>query len=891
MAQPFSAAQTLRELKVDGRSYYYYSLAEAEKLGVAGASALPYTLKVLLENRLRHAAEDELPGDIAAFTAWLSGAGTERELAFKPARMMIPESSGFPLLGDMAAMRDAIVRLGGKAQSVIPSVPIDFIVDHGVTVEYHGAPDAARRNVAFEIERNRERYEFMRWGQHAFGNMRLVPPGSGICHQVSIEYLARVAWTHEAGGRTYVYPESLLGMDSHTAMINCLGIAGWGVGGLEGGTAALGEPLHIQLPEVIGCKLSGSLKPGVTQTDLVLTVTQFMRRQKVVGKFVEFFGSAVENMPLPARASLANMTPEYGATMGYFPVDGETLRFLKLTARDSHQIALVEAYFKSQGLWRDAATPVPAYTHVVEIDLDNIEPCAAGPSRPNERVALPQVRAAFEAEHGVQAKSASVAGHGFHLHQGSVVLAAITSCTNTSNPSVMIAAGLLARNAVRRGLGARPWVKTSLSPGSRVVEDYLARTGLQQDLDRLGFHITGFGCMTCMGNSGPLSEAVDRAIEAGGLAVAAVLSGNRNFEGRIHPGVRANFLVSPPLVVAYALAGTIAIDLTREPLGMGKDGKPVLLADIWPDEAEIDSIVHNELQPQRFMQAYARIFEGPQEWQRLNAGGGTQFAWDQRSTFVRRPPFFDEMQRDPAPRATIRGARMLAMYGDMLTTDHISPIGVISKNTPAARYLESLGIAPKDFVSYAARRLNHDVMIRGTFANVRIRNELAPGTEGSVTRHMPSGDTLSLYDAAMRYRDEGVPLLVVGGAEYGAGSSRDWAAKGTRLLGVRAVIAESFERIHRTNLVGMGVLPLQFPPGVTRKTLKLNGSETFDFEDMKPGPVPRQQLQCTVTRSDGSQERILLETRLDTLQELEYYRHGGTFELIIRRRLAANAMR
>jgi len=889
MAQPFTAAQTLRELKVGDRSYQYYSLAEAQTLGVAGASTLPYTFKVLLENRLRHATKDELPGDIAAFNDWIKGGGVGRELAFKPARMMIPDSSGFPLIGDMAAMRDAVARLGGNAESIVPSVPIDFIIDHGVMADFSGTPDAAQRNLALEIERNRERYEFLRWGQRAFGNMRLVPPGNGICHQVSIEYLARVAWTHDAGGRTYVYPESLLGMDSHTAMINCLGIVGWGVGGLEGGTAALGEPLHIQLPEVIGCRLVGALQPGVTHTDLALTVTQFMRRQKVVGKYVEFFGPGVDDMPLPARASLANMTPEYGATMGYFPVDAETLRFLRLTGRDAAQIALVEAYFKAQGLWRDASMPPPAYTQIVEIDLSSVEPCAAGPSRPNERVALKQVREAFEAAHGTQAKSASVEGQSYRLHQGSVVLAAITSCTNTSNPSVMIAAGLLARNAVRRGLASRPWVKTSLSPGSRVVEDYLMRSGLRQDLDKLGFNTVGYGCMTCMGNSGPLPAPVDNAIEAGGLAVASVLSGNRNFEGRIHPSIRANFLVSPPLVVAYALAGTVAIDLTKEPLGTGADGQPVFLADIWPDDAEVNSIVETQLQPQLFTQRYARVFEGPEEWQRLSSGGGMRFAWSEHSTFVRRPPFFEDMPREPALRPSIKGARILAMYGDMLTTDHISPIGAISRKTPAAQYLESLGIAPKDFVNYAARRLNHDVMVRGTFANIRIRNELVPGTEGSLTRHMPGGEVVSLYDAATRYRTEGVPLIVVGGAEYGAGSSRDWAAKGTRLLGVRAVIAESFERIHRSNLVGMGVLPLQFPAGVTRKTLRLDGSEIIDIADLQDGPLPRQQVRCTITRSDGSRENITLQARLDTLQELEYFRHGGTFELIVRRRLAAGA--
>ena len=885
MASVFDSSQTLRELTVDGKLYHVYSVSAAEDAGLGRVTRLPYTLKVMLENLLRqHAAGTASNADLCALADWLTIRSSEREIGFKPTRVMMPDSSGIPLLGDMAAMRDAMVRLGGDPRRINPLTPVDFIIDHAVTVDYFGTPEAAQRNMALEIERNRERYEFLRWGQHAFDNLRLIPPGSGICHQINLEYLARVVWTREEAGRTFAYPDSLLGMDSHTAMINSLGVIGWGVGGFEGAMAALAEPIPMQIPEVVGCRLHGKLNPGVTSTDLVLSVTQIMRRHKLIGKFVEFFGPGVDELSLPDRATIANMTPEYGATMGFFPVDRETLRYLALTGRDQHQIALVEAYTKAQGLWRDAHTPVPDYTAVVDIDLASVEPCVAGPRRPHERVPLAQAPQAFRAAHPTHGEGA-VRGADYRLKNGDVVVAAITSCTNTSNPSVMVAAGLLARNAVARGLTTKPWVKTSLSPGSRVVADYLARSHLPQPLDQLGFNIVGYGCMTCAGNSGPLTEPIAAAIEKGNVAVVAVLSGNSNFEGRIHPLVRANFLASPPLVVAYALAGSMLVDLASEPIGAGRDGQPVFLKDIWPDPAEVRALIDDTLSPEVFRSRYATIEEGTPEWSDIGGSNGVTFAWQSGSTFIRRPPFFDDMLREPAALSDIPGARVLAMFGDMLTTDHISPIATISPGTPAATYLESLGVAAKDFVSYGARRLNHDVMTRGTFANIRIQNEMVPGVEGSATRHWPSGETLSIFDAAARYRRDNVPLVVVGGAEYGAGSSRDWAAKGTRLVGIRAVVAESFERIHRSNLVGMGVLPLQFAPGVTRKTLALDGSEVFDISGLAAGPAPRQAVPCTITRSDGSRIAITLLARLDTHHEVEYYRHGGILEYVVRSRL------
>ena len=860
-------------MSIDGRAtrralnaeFDYYSLEAAEALGLTGVSRLPFSLKVVLENVLRQHAEGRSDGaDIAAVAGWLATRRAEREIAFRFTRVLMPDSSGVPLLGDLAAMRDATIRLGGDPQRLNPSVPVDLVVDHSVMVDAYGTPDAAERNQALELKRNAERYAFLRWGGQAFANLRIVPPGNGICHQVNLEYLARVVWT--SGG--VAYPDSVLGMDSHTAMINSLGILGWGVGGLEGGAGALGESIAMLVPEVFGVRLVGKLAPGVTATDLVLTLTQTLRRHKLVDKFVEYFGPGVSELALPDRATISNMSPENGATMGFFPVDAETLRYLRLTGRDEAQVALVEAYCKAQGLWRDDKTPVPEFTGILEVDLSTIEPSVSGPSRPQDRVALRDAPAAFRKL--VEKPKA---------RDGDVVIAAITSCTNTSNPAVMIGAGLLARNAVARGLKPRPWVKTSLSPGSRVVADYLEKSGLQRSLDALGFQPTGYGCMTCMGNSGPLPPEVD----AGSTSVA-VLSGNRNFEGRVHPAVRAAFLASPPLVVAYALAGSVLVDLATEPLGEDEKGRPVYLRDVWPERAEIDQVIGKTINPSLYRERYAEVGEGSPQWRALATGSGTTFPWNQKSTFIRRPPFFDDIRAEPDEPGDIRGARILGLFGDMFTTDHISPIGVISRGTPAAEYLASLGIAPGDFVNYAARRLNHDVMIRGTFASTRVRNEMTPDVEGSATVHYPGGQRMPFHATAERYRKEGVPLVVIAGSEYGAGSSRDWAAKGTRLLGVRAVIAESFERIHRSNLVGMGVLPLQFPAGVTRKTLALRGDEVIQIIGIG-GIIPRSQLECTITRADGTRERLRLLARVDTKREVDYFRHGGLLHYVVRHRL------
>jgi len=884
----FDSRKTLVTLAVGGKTYHYYSLPAAEKLGLAGISRLPYSLKVVMENQLRqHAEGTATAADVAAVKDWLNERTSEREIGFKPARVLMPDAAGVPLLGDMAAMRDAMIRLGGDPKAINPVTPVDFIVDHSVMADHYGTPDAVERNIALEFERNAERYVFLRWGAQAYDNLRMIPPGAGICHQINLEYLARVVYTRDDGACLLAYPDSVLGMDSHTPMVNSLAVLGWGVGGLEGGTAALGEPVSMLVPEVVGCRLTGKLKPGVTSTDLVLTVTQALRRHELVGKFVEYCGPGVESLALPDRATLANMSPEYGATMGFFPLDAETLRYLELTGRDAQQVALVEAYAKAQGMWRDASSPLPEFTQVVEIDLDSVEPSVAGPKRPHERVPLAGAPAAFKSAFPAEGKRAKLKDSDVELRNGDVVIAAITSCTNTSNPTVMIGAGLLARNALERGLKVKPWVKTSLSPGSRVVADYLAKSGLQRPLDQLGFSLVGFGCMTCMGNSGPLPAPIAEAIEANDLATVAVLSGNRNFEGRIHPGARANFLASPPLVVAYALAGSILTDLDKESLGEGKDGKPVYLRDLWPDPEEIRKVIGSALDAGLFRTRYATVQDGTPEWRAIRAGGGMTYDWDDDSTFIKKPPYFEEMGANPAALTDVRGARVLAVFGDMLTTDHISPIGAISRKTPAADYLESLGVQPKDFVNYASRRLNHEVMIRGTFANIRIRNDMTPDREGGFTRHLPSNEVMSIFDAAGRYQKQGVPLVVIAGAEYGAGSSRDWAAKGTRLLGVRAVIAESFERIHRSNLVGMGVLPLQFAPGLTRKTLALDGTEVFDINGISGALTPRMPVECVITRAGGKRETLILTARLDTSQEVEYFRHGGLLHYVLRQRLAA----
>ena len=879
MPSEIEGPRTLRELDVNGKRFHYYSLAAAEEMGVAEIARLPYTLKVVLENLLRsHAEGTATTQDIAAVAGWLKTRGSAREIGFKPTRVLMVDSSGIPLLGDMAAMRDAMVRLGGDARRINPAVHVDFVIDHSVMVDHTGSADALQHNMRLEIERNRERFAFLRWGAQAFDNLRLIPPGAGICHQINLEYLARVVWTREAGGRTLAYPDSVLGMDSHTPMIGSLGIVGWGVGGLEGGTATLGEPVSMLIPDVIGCRLTGKPPPGVTTTDVVLTITQTLRQHKLIAAFVEYCGPGLDALALPDRSTISNMTPEFGATMGYFPIDAETLRYLRLTGRPASEVTLVEAYAKTQGLWRDAGTPIPDYTRIIDIDLATVEPSIAGPRRPNERLSLAAAPAAFRAAYPPRTGGSTV-------KDGDVVIAAIASCTNTSNPSVMIGAGLFARNAVARGLKTATSVKTSFSPGSRVVADYLERSGLLEPLQALGFNITGYGCMTCMGNSGPLADALAKDIAESDCAAVAVLSGNRNFEGRIHPSVRANFLASPPLVVAYAIAGTILKDLSTQPLAHDREGKPVYLHELWPDPEEVRAIVAAAVTPGLFTTRYANVEQGAPEWHAIETTGGTNFAWQAESSFIRRPPFFDDLQAAPEPPRDIREARALAIFGDMLTTDHISPIGAISPGTPAAEYLGSLGIEARDFVNYASRRNNHDVMIRGTFANIRIRNEMTPQVEGGYTRHIPTGEQMTIFDAAQRYRRDGVPLVIVAGAEYGAGSSRDWAAKGARLMGVRAVIAESFERIHRSNLVGMGVLPLQFESGTNRRTLALDASELFDICGLEGKLAPRMALDCTITRGDGKRETIRLASRLDTTQEVEYFRHGGLLNFAIRQRL------
>ena len=881
-----SARATRRELLVDGRAIAYYSLPAAEAAGLGTLEHLPFSLRLVFENLLRQQGEgraDET--DLAAFgRATLTG--SDEEIGFRFARVLMPDSSGVPLLGDLAAMRDAIVRLGGDPARLQPAVQVDLVVDHSVMVDRHGSPDALQSNLAIELSRNAERYSFLRWSAQAFSGLRLIPPGQGILHQINLEHLCDLVRLSDDAPLPLAYPDSVLGMDSHTPTINALGVLGWGVGGLEGGAAALGESVAMLVPEVVGCRLTGRLRAGVSATDLVLTLTERLRAAGVVGKFVEFCGPGLDSLALADRATVANMAPEYGATVGFFPADAETIRFLTRTGRDPFSIALAEAWLRAQRLFREPHTPEPRFAQRIELDLQAVEPSTSGPSRPQDRQPLGATPQAFLKVFPDRRQSAGLVGER-PLADGDVVLAAITSCTNTSNPASMLAAGLLARNACARGLRARPWVKTSLSPGSRVVADYLEASGLQASLNTLGFQLTGFGCMSCAGNSGPLPAPIAEAVDAGGLAVAAVLSGNRNFEGRIHPSVRANFLASPALVVAYAIAGSVLIDLETEPLGRDQAGREVFLRDLWPDAAELSRLVDSAPARALFIQRRQGLLEGPAGWNALEAPTGARFAWREGSHFIRRPPFFDAMEASPSALTDIRGARMLALFGDMLTTDHISPIGEIGAATPAGRYLASLGVAPADFVNYGARRLNHDVMVRGTFANVRLRNQMTPGIEGSSTLLQPDGEPMSIHEAALRYRERGVPLVVVAGTEYGAGSSRDWAAKGTRLLGVRAVIARSFERIHRSNLIGMGVLPLQFAPGISAESLSLSGREVFDIEGIEQGLVPRARLRCTIRRDGGSSETIELLARLDTSRDVDDYRHGGLLHRVVRERLGA----
>ncbi len=877
---------TRRTLKVGGREYDYFSF-EAANAVIGDVSRLPYSLKVLLENLLRYEDGRSVNvDDIKSMAAWLEARRSDREIAYRPARVLLQDLTGVPAVVDLASMREAMKALGGDPERINPLSPVDLVIDHSVMIDNFGTKDAFGKNVEIEFQRNKERYAFLRWGQEAFDNFRVVPPGTGICHQVNLENLSQVVWTAEEGGRTIAYPDTLVGTDSHTTMVNGLAVLGWGVGGIEAEAAMLGQPISMLIPEVVGMKLTGAPAEGVTATDVVLTVTQMLRAHGVVGKFVEFYGPGLDHLTLADQATIANMAPEYGATCGFFPIDAETIRYLNFTGRDPERVALVEAYAKAQGMWRETDTPDPVFTETLELDLGSVESSLAGPKRPQDRIALSAAAKASKdaiKDGGADpAKRVPVEGADYEMRHGDIVIAAITSCTNTSNPSVLVAAGLVARKAREKGLQVKPWVKTSLAPGSQVVADYLQKSGLQDDLDALGFNIVGFGCTTCIGNSGPLPEPVSEAVDTGGLHVAAVLSGNRNFEGRVHAQVRLNYLASPPLVVAYALAGTMTRDLLGEPLGKGTDGQPVYLKDVWPSNAEVSAIIEEALTPEMFRSRYANMSEGTPEWRAIKASSSLTYDWDAVSTYVRFPPFFEDMGSEPVPVEDIHAARPLAILADSVTTDHISPAGAFREESPAGQYLTSHQVRPSEFNSYGSRRGNHEVMMRGTFANIRIRNEMAPGTEGGVTKHQPSGEVMPIYDAAMKYKAEGVPLVVVAGREYGTGSSRDWAAKGTRLLGVKAVIVESFERIHRSNLVGMGVLPLEFKPGVSRKTLRLDGTELFDIAGITDGITPRQDVACRITRADGNVEEIALVCRIDTLDEVEYFRHGGILQYVLR---------
>ncbi len=885
----FKAKKTL---KVTDKTYTYYSLKAAAEGGLGDISRLPCSLKVLLENLLRHEDGRTVDkDDLLEFQTWLEKRTSNREIAYRPARVLMQDFTGVPAIVDLAAMRDAMVAMGGDPDKINPLIPVDLAIDHSVMVDSYGTPTAFQENVKFEFQRNLERYAFLRWGQKAFNNFRVVPPGTGICHQVNLEYLAQVVWSEEKQGETLAYPDTLVGTDSHTTMVNGLSVLGWGVGGIEAEAAMLDQPISMVLPEVVGFKLIGQLPEGATATDLVLTVTQMLRQKGVVGKFVEFYGDGLEHLSLADRATISNMSPEYGATCGFFPIDEETIRYLEFTGRDDDRIALVETYAKEQGLWRDEAMPEPVFTETLLLDLSTVEPSLAGPKRPQDRVPLSGAALQFKEQDFAaltglsdyeKKRSVAVKGADYQLEDGAVAIAAITSCTNTSNPSVMLAAGLVARKAREKGLKVKPWVKTSLAPGSQVVSDYLAKSGLQEDLDALGFNLVGYGCTTCIGNSGPLAGSIAEAIEANDLLVCSVLSGNRNFEGRISPQVKANYLASPPLVVAYAIAGNMGHDLTSEPLGLDRDGNPVYLKDIWPTPSEIKQLLQSSLTPEMFRQRYSNVFTGDEQWQSISTASGKTYSWDSSSTYVQDPPYFVGMKDRAEEVEDIIDARPLAILGDSVTTDHISPAGAIKTDSPAGRYLIEHGVKPVEFNSYGSRRGNHEVMMRGTFANIRLRNEMVPGVSGGYTKYMPAGDQMTIYDAAMKYLEADVPLVVVAGKEYGTGSSRDWAAKGVRLLGVRAAIAESFERIHRSNLVGMGVLPLQFKDGVSRTTLGLDGSETFTITGLTNGLRPVMDVACTIKKADGSSQTITLLCRIDTEDELEYFRNGGILHYVLR---------
>lgn len=906
--------KTLKTLQVGARQYHYFSLPDAANT-LGDLQKLPMSLKVLLENLLRWEDDNTVTAaDIRAMADWLQQRRSDREIQYRPARVLMQDFTGVPAVVDLAAMRAAVAKAGGDPQRINPLSPVDLVIDHSVMVDNYGNQGAFEQNVDIEMQRNGERYAFLRWGQSAFDNFSVVPPGTGICHQVNLEYLGRTVWTKEEDGRTYAFPDTLVGTDSHTTMINGLGVLGWGVGGIEAEAAMLGQPVSMLIPEVIGFKLTGKLKEGITATDLVLTVTQMLRKKGVVGKFVEFYGDGLADLPLADRATIANMAPEYGATCGFFPVDDVTLDYLRLSGRPAETVELVEAYSKAQGLWRLPGQE-PVFTDSLGLDMGEVEASLAGPKRPQDRVALGKVSSTFDDFIGLQLKPTSkeegrleseggggVAvgnadqageaeytynGETWNLKHGAVVIAAITSCTNTSNPSVMMAAGLVAKKAVEKGLACKPWVKTSLAPGSKVVTDYYKAAGLTPYLDQLGFDLVGYGCTTCIGNSGPLADPIEKAIQQADLTVASVLSGNRNFEGRVHPLVKTNWLASPPLVVAYALAGSVRTDISTEPLGTGKDGQPVYLRDIWPSQQEIADAVA-KVDTAMFHKEYAAVFEGDEQWKAIEVPQAATYVWQDDSTYIQHPPFFEGIAGPLPTVADVKGASILALLGDSVTTDHISPAGNIKSDSPAGRYLREKGVEPRDFNSYGSRRGNHEVMMRGTFANIRIRNEMLGGEEGGNTLYIPTGEKLAIYDAAMRYQQQGTPLVVVAGQEYGTGSSRDWAAKGTNLLGVKAVVAESFERIHRSNLVGMGVLPLQFTDQQSRKSLGLTGRETLDVIGLTGATLqPLMNLTLHITRENGEQESVKVLCRIDTLNEVEYFKAGGILHYVLRQLIAA----
>jgi aconitate hydratase len=878
-----------KSLEVGNKIYQYFSLDEAAKKLDVDISSMPFSLKIILENLLRFEDGRVVTiKDIQACVDWLKNRKVNHEIAYTPARVLMQDFTGVPAVVDLAAMRDAMVDLGGDPDKINPLSPVDLVIDHSVQVEKYGSSLAFKNNVDVEMQRNYERYEFLRWGQKAFSNFRVVPPGTGICHQVNLEYLSKVVWSKD----DYVYPDTLVGTDSHTTMVNALSVLGWGVGGIEAEAVMLGQPMSMLIPEVIGFKVKGSLQEGITATDLVLAITQMLRSKNVVNKFVEFYGPGLDSLSLSDRATISNMAPEYGATCGFFPIDHETIRYLTLSARDPHQIELVQEYAKTQGLWRDSHDIDPIFTDTLELDISTVEASIAGPKRPQDRVLLSQASESFSKELPALAKgnlslekNAIVEGENYKLANGDLVIAAITSCTNTSNPSVMIAAGLVAKKAAALGVDSKPWVKTSLAPGSKVVSEYLEDSGLQQYLDQVGFNLVGYGCTTCIGNSGPLQKEIEDSILKNDLVASAVLSGNRNFEGRIHPLVKANYLASPPLVVAYAIAGSMQINLTKDPIAQDKHGNDVYLKDIWPSNKEIQEVMDKSVHASMFKEKYNDVFSGDDEWKQIKVNEGMNFDWKEDSTYIAHPPYFEGMSKKAGKIEDVKGARLLALFGDSITTDHISPAGNIAKNSPAAKYLIEQGVEPKDFNSYGSRRGNHEVMMRGTFANIRIKNLLIPGSEGGITKSLITGDMLSIYDAAMLYAKENTPLVVVAGKEYGTGSSRDWAAKGTFLLGVKAVIAESFERIHRSNLVLMGVVPLVFKDGMTYKDLNLDGSEEFAIEGLSGEIRSKMDVKCKIKRSNSKFEEITLQCRIDTENEIDYVNHGGILHYVIRKLL------